>query len=280
MYTLNCRGKILCIDQPIVMGILNITPDSFFEGHLHQPLEDIVGKVAGMLTDGAAIIDVGGQSTKPGSGQIDAAEEAARVLPVIVALVKRFPGINISIDTFYSEVASAAVKAGAMLVNDVSGGQLDEKMFSTVGELNVPYVCTHLRGTPATMHTLTQYDDLLHNVIEYFAGRVFACRQAGIKDIIIDPGFGFAKNTAQNLYLLHHLTQFKLIDLPILAGLSRKKTIWQTLDITPSEALNGTTVLNTIALQNGADLLRVHDVKEAVQAIKLQQAYLQAANKT
>lgn len=269
MFTLNCKGRLLIIDKPIVMGIINVTPDSFFEDSRQQAINDVVRKAEQMLHDGATIIDIGGQTTKPGSEAIGAAEEVKRVVPVIEALVQTFPGIYISIDTYDAAVAKAAVEAGACIVNDVSGGMMDAAMLTTVAALNVPYICMHMQGTPQTMQVNPIYDNVTKEVLDFFIERLATCKQAGIKDVIIDVGFGFGKTVAHNFQLLKEMVVFKILDTPILAGLSRKSTVYKTLGISAKEALNGTTVLNTFALQNGADILRVHDVKEAKEAIIL-----------
>lgn len=269
MFTLNCKGRLLIIDKPIVMGIINVTPDSFFESSRQQAINDVVSKAEHMLHDGAIIIDIGGQTTKQGSEQIGAEEEIKRVVPVIEALVQTFPSIYISIDTYHAAVAKAAVNAGACIVNDVSGGMMDAAMLATVAALKVPYICMHMQGTPQTMQVNPTYDNVTKEVLDFFIERLAACKQAGIKDVIVDVGFGFGKTIAHNFQLLKDMAVFKILDAPILAGLSRKSTIYKTLGISAKEALNGTTVLNTIALQNGADILRVHDVKEAKEAIVL-----------
>ena len=269
VYSLNCRGKLVTIAQPVVMGILNVTPDSFFEGSRQPSLDHVLTTAERMLQQGAMILDIGGQSTRPGAADIGAAEETDRVVPAIEAIAAHFPDALISVDTFRSPVARAAVQAGAHIVNDVSGGSLDADMLTTVGELQVPYIFMHMRGTPATMQQLTQYDNVVTDVIDFFVERTDACRKAGIKDVIIDPGFGFAKTPAQNFQLLRELQSFQIFGRPVLLGVSRKSTICKTLNITADEALNGTTVLNTIGLLNGASILRVHDVKEAVEAVKL-----------
>jgi dihydropteroate synthase len=269
MFTLNCKGRLLIIDKPIVMGIINVTPDSFFEDSRQQAINDVVRKAEQMLHDGATIIDIGGQTTKPGSEAIGAAEEVKRVVPVIEALVQTFPGIYISIDTYDAAVAKAAVEAGACIVNDVSGGMMDAAMLTTVAALNVPYICMHMQGTPQTMQVNPTYNNVTKEVLDFFIERLATCKQAGIKDVIIDVGFGFGKTIAHNFQLLKEMAVFKILDTPILAGLSRKSTVYKTLGISAKEALNGTTVLNTFALQNGADILRVHDVKEAKEAIIL-----------
>ena len=270
-HSVNCRGRLVDLTTPAVMGILNVTPDSFFSGSriVTEKAVDIAGT---MLTDGATFLDIGGYSTRPGAADVSPAEEADRVLPVIEAILTSFPDALISIDTFRSSVAKQAVDAGSCLVNDVSGGTLDPAMFETVAQLpGVPYVLMHLRGTPQTMQSLATYGNVALDVIDELAIRLAQLRALGVHDVILDPGFGFAKTAAQNFELLSHLDAFALFDEPILAGLSRKTTIWKTLGITTDEALNGTTVLNTAALLKGASILRVHDVREAVEAVKLTQ---------
>lgn len=276
MNSINCRGKLLNLEEPLVMGIINATPDSFYEGHLQLPLEAICDLAGKMLQDGAAILDIGGLSTRPGSQPVSVQEETDRVVPVIERILAAYPGSILSIDTYHCAVARAAIQAGACIVNDISGGNLDAGMLSTVASLGVPYICMHMRGTPATMQQLTEYDDLVKEVVDFFIAKTAACAKAGIKDLVIDPGFGFAKTAAQNFTLLKQLSLLKIVGKPILAGLSRKSTICKTLGITAAEALNGTTVLNTMALMNGASVLRVHDVKEAVEAVKLFNAYTKA----
>ncbi len=274
MFTLNCKGKLLSLEKPVVMGILNATPDSFYEGHLQNGLTGILNIAEKMIAEGAAIIDIGGQSTRPVSKRITAGEELERVLPVIESLHKNFPDIIISIDTYYSKVAGEAVEAGAHIVNDISGGTMDEDMITTVASFkNVPYICMHMKGTPTDMQQHAVYDDVVKEVLDFFIFKTAQCRLAGVNDVIIDPGFGFAKNIAHNFSLLKNLGVFKMLDSPILAGLSRKSTVYKTLGITAAEALNGTTVLNTIALLNGANILRVHDVKEAREALELVEAF-------
>ncbi len=255
------------------MGIINATPDSFYVHHLQEGLGGIMKLADKMIQDGAAILDIGGQSTRPGSLRIEAAEEIERVLPVIELLINKYPEIILSIDTYHHKVAEAAVKAGALIVNDVSAGNMDEAMLKTVAKLQVPYICMHMKGTPETMQALALYDDVVKEVLDYFINKIAECKKAGIIDIIIDPGFGFAKNAAQNFTLLKNLSDLKMLNKPILAGLSRKATIYKTLGITAAEAQNGTTVMNTLALLNGASLLRVHDVKEAVEAVLLMEEY-------
>lgn len=276
MFTLNCRGKIIAAETPLVMGILNATPDSFYEGHLKKQQDEILALIKKMVNEGAAIIDVGGQSTRPGSERISADEEIKRVLPVIELIKKYFPETVISIDTFYSTVATAAVNAGAVIVNDISAGEMDAAMLQTVAALQTPYVCMHMQGTPQTMQLQTQYNNIVTDVLDYFIAKTAQCHKAGITDVIIDPGFGFAKTIEQNFKLLKNLQAFAMLNKPILAGLSRKSTIYKTLHTTADKALNGTTVLNTLALQNGAAILRVHDVKEAKEAITLFEVYKKA----
>ena len=273
MYTINCKGKLLVIDQPWVMGIINATPDSFYEGHLAKEMDSIITLAGIMLADGATILDIGGQSTKPGSKQISAAEEISRVIPVIEAIAQQYPEAVISVDTFYSAVAIAAVNAGASIVNDVSGGTMDQAMLNVVADLKTPFICMHMQGTPETMQRQTNYQNVVTDVLDYLSRRVDTCRKAGINDVIVDPGFGFGKTIQQNFLLLKNLSAFSILDAPLLVGLSRKSTIYKTLHLTAAEALNGTTSLNTIALLNGASILRVHDVKEAWQAVKLVESY-------
>ena len=276
-HSVNCRGRLVSLDQPVVMGILNVTPDSFFAGSRIRTdkasIDHVIEVTQRMLSEGATFLDVGGYSTRPGADAVSSSEEADRVLPVIEAILDAFPDALLSIDTFRAAVARQAVQAGACLINDVSGGTLDPAMFATVGELNqsdsVPYVLMHLRGTPQTMNSLAIYTDLVTEVIDELATQLVGLRALGAKDVIVDPGFGFAKTVEQNFFLLNHLTAFRLFEEPLLVGLSRKTTIWKTLKISADEALNGTTILNTAALLNGASILRVHDVREAVEAIKL-----------
>jgi dihydropteroate synthase len=269
MYTLNCKGKLLVIDQPIVMGIINVTPDSFFEGHSTLGLDGIVSLAGKMVDDGASILDIGGQSTRPGSERIPADREIERVVPVIAAIQSKYPDIVISIDTYHSRVAEMAVNAGASIVNDISAGEMDKEMIAMVASLRVPYICMHMKGTPDNMQKGIHYENVVKEVLDYFILKIAACKAAGIHDVIVDPGFGFGKTIGHNFQLLKHLEIFKLLEKPIMAGISRKSTIYKTLGTTADGALNGTTVLNTVALLNGAAILRVHDVKEAKEAIKL-----------
>lgn len=273
MFTLNCRGRLLVIDEPIVMGIMNVTPDSFYSGSRVTFHDKIIRQATKMLDEGATIIDIGGQSTRPGSKYITPEEELKRVLPAIEAIRSIGREFYISIDTFHHTVARESVVAGADIVNDISSGDMDDKMISTVAALNVPYISMHMQGTPQTMHLNPQYNNLLADVIDYFIKKLEVYKSAGIRDVIIDPGFGFGKTIPQNFELLTHFSAFKIFEKPLLAGLSRKGTIYKTLGITAEEALNGTTVLNTLALQNGAHILRVHDVKEAIETITLFKNY-------
>jgi dihydropteroate synthase len=269
MFTLNCKGRLLVIDKPIVMGIINATPDSFFAGSRFNSVNEIVVEAEKMLNDGANILDIGGQSTRPGSELISADEEIKRVIPAIKAITKKNPEAFISIDTFYSKVAIAAVDAGASIINDISAGGMDNRMITTVAELKVPYILMHIKGTPQTMQQNSDYENVTLEVLDYFISKTHELQKAGITDIIIDPGFGFAKTIEQNFELLKNLSVFKMLDRAIMLGLSRKSTIYKTLEINVNEALNGTTVLNTIGLINGASILRVHDIKEAKETVKL-----------
>ncbi|MBW7838951.1 MAG: dihydropteroate synthase [Chitinophagaceae bacterium] len=278
MYTLNCRGRLISLEQPLVMGIMNYTRDSFYQGSRLPDKEAVLTSATRMAEAGVDIIDIGAQSTRHGSTRISAEEEIEKLAGLIPEIVKH-TGKIISIDTYHAQTAKAMVDAGAHIVNDISGGTMDPQMIDTVGKLGVPYICMHIKGTPENMQQHTDYRDILGEVLEYFIERTDKCRKAGIQDIIIDPGFGFAKTIDQNYYLLKNLTAFKIFDLPILAGLSRKSSIYKTLQITPEEALNGTTVLNTIALMNGAHILRVHDVKEAREAVSLFKVYTEATGK-
>lgn len=267
--TLRLRGHLLDLSVPVVMGILNVTPDSFYAGSRLTQLDTLLKRAEQMLSEGAAILDVGGYSSRPGASDISETEELDRVLPAVEAILQAFPEAYISVDTFRANVAQAAVRAGACLVNDISGGSLDERMFETIGNLQVPYVLMHTRGNPQTMASLTHYDDLLVDLMRYFEQKIHLIRQFQIKDVILDVGFGFAKTIDQNYQLLRQLTYFRLLNLPMLAGISRKSMIYKRLHIPLEDAANGTTVLNTLALVNGASILRVHDVKEAAEAIKL-----------
>jgi len=266
---LNLNGDLLDISSPKVMGILNITPDSFYSGSRYNDLKTIIEKSKKMLEDGATILDIGGYSSRPGASTISVKEEYDRVIPVIKEIKKEFPFSILSIDTFRAEVAEAAVNEGATIVNDISGGEGDKNMFSVVGKLKVAYILMHMRGTPLNMNQLTEYKNLFKEITLYFQNKIEALKEQNVKDIILDTGIGFAKTIKQNLELLNNLKYFDLLGLPMLVGVSRKATIYKTLNITPDQALNGTTILNSLALTQNINLLRVHDVKEAVETIKL-----------
>lgn len=258
------------------MGIINATPDSFFEGHLNKGTDAITALADKMIADGADILDIGGQSTRPGSKRVEAGEETDRVVPVIENIIKQHPDALISVDTYHSQVAAAAVAAGAAIINDISAGSLDKEMLPVVAKLKTPYICMHMQGTPETMQQQPDYENVSAAVIDFFVKKVDECKKAGIIDILLDPGFGFGKTIRHNFQLLKNLAVFKMFELPLLAGISRKSTIYKTLHIDVKDALNGTTVLNSIALMNGACILRVHDVKEAKEAVTLFEAYQNA----
>lgn len=270
--TINCKGQLIDLTVPKVMGILNITPDSFYDGGKHQNESAILNHVKKMLDEGATFIDVGAYSSKPNADFVSEDEELRRILPIVSSILKEFPDVLLSIDTFRSHVAKECTEAGAALINDISSGILDKYMLQTIADLHVPYIMMHMRGTPQTMQQLTDYDNLTKDILFYFSERIAAARQLGIVDLIVDPGFGFAKTREQNYELLNQLELFKILELPILVGVSRKSMIYKTLGNFAKEALNGTSVLNTIALQKGASILRVHDVKEAMECIKLVQS--------
>lgn len=267
--TINCNGQLIDLSKPKVMGILNVTPDSFFDGGRYTNDREVLQRVEQMLVDGATFIDVGGYSSKPNAAAVSVQEEKARTVPVVASILRHFPKAIASIDTFRSEVAQLCLDQGAAIVNDISAGFLDPLMMKIVANYQVPYIMMHMKGTPQTMSTLAQYDDLVKELLFYFSERIAAARSLGISDLIVDPGFGFAKTIDHNFELLRHLDLFTSLELPVLAGVSRKSMIHKTLQIKPEEALNGTTVLNTLALDKGAAILRVHDVKEAVETIKL-----------
>lgn len=269
MFTLNCKGRLLQIDRPIVMGIINITPDSFYSGSRQLSVDAALQQAEKMLSDGATILDIGGQSTRPGAVRVSPEEELLRILPVIEAIHGRFPDAFISVDSFYSAVAKDAVASGASIINDISGGFFDPGMLDMVATLRVPYVCMHSKGNFETMHKDPSYDNVSQEVLDYFIQRISGCNRAGITDIIIDPGFGFAKNSLHNFALLKNLELFSMLKKPLLLGISRKSTVYKTLNIPIEESLNGTTVLHTAGLLKGANILRVHDVREAVEAITL-----------
>lgn len=269
LLNLNCKGRLFTADGPVVMGILNATPDSFYTGGMPFDPERLTEKAALMIADGARILDIGGQSTRPGAPAVSAAEELDRVLPVIGSLRAAFPEILISIDTYRSLVAKKAVEAGADMVNDVSAGNMDPDMIPTVATLNVPYILMHMQGTPADMQQHPVYRDVAADILDFFLEKIRCCRHAGIKDIILDPGFGFGKTIAHNYLLLKELHTLGIAGLPLLAGLSRKSMIYRQLETDAAGALNGTTALHMLALQQGAALLRVHDVREASECIRL-----------
>jgi dihydropteroate synthase len=269
--TLNIKGRRIDLSTPLVMGIVNVTPDSYYDGGRYNSEKDILARVSQMVADGASIIDVGGYSTRPGAPDISSGEENERIIPAIRSIRKEFPMLLLSIDSFRSEVVRAAIGEGADLINDISGGSLDADMFKTVAAMRVPYILMHMKGNPQNMAKQTDYQDLVKEVIDYLQKKIYSLHELGVKDIIIDPGFGFAKSREQNFELLNQLHLLKILEKPILIGLSRKSMIWKTLNITPEEALNGTTVLNTIALAKGSSILRVHDVKQAVEAVSLMQ---------
>ena len=267
--TLNLGGRLVSLEAPRVMGILNITPDSFYDGGRYFKEKDILHRAEKMLAEGATFLDVGGYSSRPGADDIPQEEELRRVRPAISSILREFPNALIAIDTFRAEVATAAIGEGAVMVNDISAGSLDPGLPQTVARLGVPLIAMHMRGTPKTMNTLTSYDHLLKDIVSYFHEKIHGFHRLGIRDIIIDPGFGFAKTAAQNFALLHQLETLRILGKPVLVGLSRKSMIWRTLQTTAENALNGTTCLNTIALLRGALILRVHDVRQAVETITL-----------
>lgn len=269
MFTLNCKGRLLSVEKPLVMGIINTTPDSFYSGSRFEGSDAVLRQAEQMLKDGADVLDIGGQSTRPGSEKLAAEDELKRVIAPVSIIHQHFPEAILSIDTYYAKVANETVNAGASIVNDISAGSIDPLMIETVAKLNVPYVLMHMQGTPQTMQQDPLYKDVTMEVLDFFSARIEQLRKAGIRDIIVDPGFGFGKTIAHNFELLRNLPVFKMLHSPILLGISRKSTIYKILGITVDESLNGTTVLNTIGLMNGASILRVHDVKEAVEAVKL-----------
>lgn len=267
---INLRGRLVDLSIPKVMGILNITPDSFYKGSRYSDESEIIKVSERMIREGADILDVGGYSSRPGAADVPLEEERRRVIAAIRLITSEFPDVPVSVDTFRSEIALEAVlEYGAAMINDISGGVADDKMFETVARLGVPYVLMHMQGTPATMQVNPVYTDVVADVIKWLGERIYFLQSLGVKDIIVDPGFGFGKTIDHNFEILRRLRDFTVLQLPLLAGFSRKSMIWRTLGTTPDEALNGTTALNTIALLNGADILRVHDVAEAVETVKL-----------
>lgn len=267
--SINLKGQIMTFDRPIIMGILNVTPDSFFDGGQNNTIEQILIQTRKLLEEGADIIDIGAYSSRPGAALISSPEELDRALPAIAAIVSTFPDAILSIDTFRADVAEACIHAGVHLINDVSGGTIDPLMFETVAKLQVPYILMHMRGIPENMQQLTAYQDIVTDVATYFGQKIAALRKLGVKDIILDPGYGFAKTIEQNYELLHRVDELHYFGLPLLGGISRKSMIYKKLGITPQEALNGTTALHTLLLSKGVQLLRVHDVKEAKQIVDL-----------
>ena len=269
MFTLQSKDRTIVVDKPIVMGILNITPDSFFEGSRVVEMDQILRKAEQMLRAGATLLDIGGQSTRPGSERLSAEEECDRVILPIERLSSEFPQAFLSVDTYHAQVAEAAVNAGAHMVNDISAGLLDSNMLATVSKLQVPYVIMHMKGEPETMHQNTNYQNITKEIIDFLAERKNACQKQGIRQIIIDPGIGFSKTIEQNFELITKLEAFQELDAPLLLGISRKSFIYKTLNTDPAGALNGSTFLHAIGLQKGAKILRVHDVQEAVEAVRL-----------
>lgn len=268
--TINIKGELLDFSTPMVMGILNVTPDSFYEGSRKQSEEQIIARVQEIIDEGGKIIDIGGQSSNPHSDLLSPQEEIERLRFALDIINRHFPNKILSVDTFYSDVARFAVEEyGVAIINDVSGGQIDDKMFETIAKLNIPYILMHMRGTPQTMQQLVKYNNLVQDIFYYFSEKVAQLNELGVNDIIIDPGFGFSKTLEQNYELIGSLRGFSIFELPLLVGVSRKSMIYKLLDISPADSLNGTSVLNTFALQNGANILRVHDVKEAVEAVRI-----------
>ncbi|MDP3680181.1 MAG: dihydropteroate synthase [Flavobacterium sp.] len=266
---INCKGILVDLSTPKVMGILNVTPNSFFDGGKYKNETEILSQVEKMVLEGATFIDIGAYSSKPSAEFVSEQEEIARIVPVVDLILKHFPETIISIDTFRSEVAKASIESGAAIINDIAAGNLDEKMFEIIAKYNVPYIMMHMRGNPQTMQTLTDYDDIIKEMLFYFSEKVAKARSFGINDLIIDPGFGFAKTIDQNYEVFQKMELFNILELPLLVGISRKSMIYKTLNTTIENALNGTTVLNTLALTKGAKILRVHDVKEAMECVAL-----------
>lgn len=267
--TINCKGQLIDLSTPKVMGILNVTPNSFFDGGKYKNDNEILSRVEKMLLDGATFIDLGAYSSKPSAEFVSEQQEISRIVPVIDLILKSFPETIISIDTFRAEVAKASIESGAAMINDIAAGNLDEKMFDVIVKYNVPYIMMHMRGNPQTMQTLTNYDDIVKEMVFYFSERIARARSFGINDLIIDPGFGFAKKLEQNYEVFQKMELFDMLELPLLVGISRKSMIYKTLNSNAEQALNGTTVLNTLALSKGAKILRVHDVKEAMECVTL-----------
>ncbi|MGY8949597.1 MAG: dihydropteroate synthase [Flavobacteriales bacterium] len=267
--TINIKGTLLDLTKPKIMGILNITPDSFFDGGEYNSEYKILNQVEKMLLEGADIIDIGGHSSRPGAKKLTIEKETERVIPIIKLIVGKFKNIIISIDTFRSEIARKAIEAGASIINDISGGDLDKKMYQVAGELKVPYIIMHMKGVPSNMQNDTEYDNVIFDIIKNLSYKIDLAKKAGVLDIIIDPGFGFGKSLKDNFKILKNLSSFKQLNQPIMVGLSRKSMIYKLLESSANDALNGTTCLNSISLNNGANIIRVHDVKEAKEAVKL-----------
>jgi dihydropteroate synthase len=267
--TINCKGQLIDLTTPKVMGILNVTPNSFFDGGKYKNESEILSRVAKMVNEGATFIDIGAYSSKPSAEFVSEEEELQRIVPIVKLILEHFPKTLISIDTFRSEVAKACIENGAAIINDISAGILDDKMLETIAKYNVPYIMMHMRGTPQTMQTMSNYQNIVKEILFYFSERVAKARSFGVNDLIVDPGFGFAKTLEQNYEVLQKMELFEMLELPLLAGFSRKSMIYKTLHSSAEEALNGTTVLNTIALTKGAKILRVHDVKEAMECVTL-----------
>jgi dihydropteroate synthase len=267
--TINCKGQLIDLATPKVMGILNVTPNSFFDGGKYENDSEILSRVGKMLNDGATFIDIGAYSSKPSAEFVSEDEELQRIVPIVNLILEHFSETLISIDTFRSEVAKACIENGAAIINDISAGILDDKMLETIAKYNVPYIMMHMRGTPQTMQTMINYDNIVKEILFYFSERIAQARSLGINDLIVDPGFGFAKTLGQNYEVLQKMELFEMLELPLLAGFSRKSMIYKTLNSSADDALNGTTVLNTIALTKGAKILRVHDVKEAMECVTL-----------
>ena len=267
--TINCKGQLIDLTTPKVMGILNVTPNSFYDGGIYKNSSEMLTKVGKMLSDGAAFIDVGAYSSKPSADYVSEEEELQRIIPIINLILEYYPETLLSVDTFRSEVAKVCIENGAAIINDISAGNLDDKMLETIAKYNVPYIMMHMRGTPQTMQAMTTYDDIVKEILFYFSEKVAKARSYGINDLIVDPGFGFAKTLDQNYEVLQKMELFEILELPLLAGISRKSMIYKTLQSSADEALNGTTVLNTVALIKGAKILRVHDVKEAMESVIL-----------
>lgn len=277
--TLNVKGRLVSLSTPLVMGILNVTPDSFYAGSRKQTEEAIAGRIEEILSEGGGMVDVGGYSSRPDAAEVSPEEEMSRLEVALRILRDHYPEVPVSVDTFRSEIARRCVEEyGAAVINDISGGEIDKAMFRTVADLRVPYILMHMRGTPQTMGQHTDYADLLEEVTLYFARKVRELRELGVNDIVLDPGFGFSKTLEQNYLLMRHLGDFRMFGLPLLVGVSRKRMIYQLLGGTPAESLNGTTVLHTYALLNGADILRVHDVRAAVEAVRIVNGHLKTSD--